>query len=41
MEVVCDGLKKAGINQEKYYCGDTFHVGAAATVAAKGVEGSI
>ena len=32
VEAVRDGLRKAGIDQEKY-CGHNFHIGAATTVA--------
>ena len=40
VEAVRDGLRKAGINQDKY-CGHSFRIGAATTAAAKGIEDSL
>ena len=40
VEAVCDGLRKAGIDQDKY-CGHSFRIGAATTAAAKGIEDSL
>ena len=40
VEAVCDGLRKAGIDQDKY-CGHSFHIGAATTAAVKGIEDSL
>jgi hypothetical protein len=40
VEAVRDGLRKAGIDQEKY-CGHSFRIGAATTAAAKGIEDSL
>ena len=37
MDLVRDALQKAGIPQERY-CGHSFCIGTATTVAAKGVE---
>ena len=37
VDLVRDALQKAGIPREKY-CGHSFRIGAATTVAAKGVE---
>ena len=40
VEIVRDGLRAAGIDQDKY-CGHSFRIGAATTAAAKGLEDSI
>ncbi len=37
---VCDALRKAGIDRDKY-CSHSFRIGAATTVASKGVEDNI
>jgi len=37
---VWDALQEAGIDQSKY-CGHSFHIGAATTAAAQGLEDSI
>ena len=40
VEVIWDGLSRAGVDQSKY-CGHSFHIGAATTAAARGVEDCI